>query len=198
MRLKAGFGYGVNNTYSDTGIISYNTVAGNMSVVDLGQITINPLYTLTSRDAVTGIKVTLQMYATVDDSVNITVYDVVLIPADEWSGFFSASNYDLDALLYEGRSLDIDSIVNPRQYRAVMSEAVPTINNIVAQTQINYLGEYARVASSEPIFQSNADQRLWFFNLKKTSATASYSYTGCIGRVRAECSARYLLMRGDR
>jgi hypothetical protein len=48
------------------------------------------------------------------------------------------------------------------------------------------MGDYARTASSEPIFQSNADQRLWFFQYTKQDALGRvYSRFEAGGAIRA-------------
>jgi hypothetical protein len=193
LRLKAVFGEEYNVSFSD---INSPSLDGSICAIDLGQLTILPSYTLRPDDNIDIIKIYLEAYSETDaDFTNAYVYDIILIPADEWSGNFGMPKITGTSVLRYGQGLDIDGITNPRQFRAEQTEIL--INSkTYTDSNRNITASWSRIASSEPIFQANADQRLWFFQYKQQAGLVSY-FENC-GKVCVQRSARYILMRGDK
>lgn len=82
------------------------------------------------------------------------LYDLILMPADEWLGFFRDDVCNLDTALQGGRKLLFDSVFNPKV-------------NIRALNQSNDSDEFVKSiwasdANGPVILQSNQQQRLWF------------------------------------
>ena len=194
-RLKSVFGSEYNVSYSDIG----SPITGASVVqycLDLGQFVIQPSMTIRMNDKVAYVKIMLETRSD-DDNLYVynSIYDIVLIPSDEWSGNFGVPLASGVSTLFYGRGLDVDGITNPRQYRA-------TENNIDLKA-LTYdddhrtvLAEWSRTASSEPIFQNNSDQRIWFLQTKKESTNLSF-FENC-GKICAQRSARYIFARGSK
>ena len=189
LRLKAELGDGYNVFYSDIGSI---LLWAQICTIDLGQLSILPA-SYSIGYGYEEIDVKLEVASTDDDAfTNAVVYDVILIPADEWSGNFGVpvSTGAYDGLTYS-KSLDVDGVTTPRQYKAIQTRI-----DVSGKAPIRYAtAEWTRIASSEPVFQANADQRLWFTMYHVGNDNTPY-FESC-GAIRAERSARYLLMRGN-
>jgi hypothetical protein len=179
--------------YSETNAIICG--GDEITYVDLGQIAFPSGYTHLQGDSGSYYDVVLSAIIPLGEIVHI--YDVVLIPSDEWVCSISAYNpaYSYTTLLRYGTGFDLDAIRNPRKYRSylVSPELPPPPENPFLHTGLVYLCELSRVASGEPMFQANVDQRLWFFQVDSNLNTSSIQNCGAI---RAERSARYLLARG--
>lgn len=196
-RLRATFGEEYNTSYSDSNSEIY-TVANLIIAMDLGQLVVQPSMTIRPNDKVDYVKIALETASPNDASyVQSYVYDIVLIPADEWSGNFGTPVVSVgtqNALLSKGRGLDVDAITNPRQYRASMSNIV-IADPVYADSERTIVAEWSRIASSEPILQSNVAQRMWF--LQYAHQTDLVTYFQSCGKVCAQRSARYILARGS-
>jgi hypothetical protein len=189
LRLRAVFGEEYNVSYSDIGSVS---LGGFICAVDLGQLTILP--SSKSGETVSITKIYLDTLT--DDDTDYTlgyIYDIILIPTDEWTGNFGMPKITGTTVLEYGQYLDVDGITIPRQYRAAQMES-RTVPGLPRGDIVNAL--WSRIASSVPIFQANTNQRLWFFQYKQQNGMVSYFEDS--GSVRAERSARYLLARGSR
>lgn len=185
LRIKSVFGDEYNACYSDIGSPSLGTF---LCCIDLGQIAIVPPNTLHKNDEIGNVKIILEGYSEDDtdwDSAYVT--DLILIPADEWSGNFGMPKITGTSVLEYDYGVEIDAISTPRQYRAA---EVHKIDN-----KKLYVADWSRIASSEPVFQANSDQRLWFLQYKHQNGLVSY-IENC-GAVCAERSSRYILMRGS-
>lgn len=124
----------------------------------------------------------------------IRFHDVAMLPVDEWAGSFGGVHTGLLRLAVGSRLpryLDIDSLSSPKD-----GLLTPT-----QQIDLNYY-EYlwSVVANGEVILQSNAQQRLWFFELHEDLAAAANDPSKpALGHtLLAERSQRYYAMRGDR
>jgi len=197
-RLRSVFGSELNVSYSDTGTTDANL---SMQVIDLGQFKIHPSTSMRPNDNVETVSIYLDTISK-DDSINYTwneVYDIILIPADEWSGNFGVPMLTGSGALYYGNGLDVDGITSPRQYRAaqtIKSPSSPAYYTTYDDTYRYVDSEWARVTSGEPIFQANKDQRLWFTQYRQTGGRFFF-FQNC-GKVCAQRSSRYLLARGSR
>jgi hypothetical protein len=192
VRLKALFGDEYNVSYSEVGSI---TLDSYICAVDLGQLSILPSFQMRSGETVHKIGIYLEFQSNLDSCYsNSVVYDVILIPADEWSGNFGMPKITGTSVLQYGDGLEVDGITTPRQYRAVQTN-LSGASSLSKETNRLISAEWSRIASSEPIFQSNIDQRLWFFQYQQQQGLVS-RFENC-GAIRAERSARYILFRGN-
>jgi hypothetical protein len=164
-------------------------LCGNcITYVDLGQLVVPTSYTMLPTDNYYGTLIYL--WASADNSESFYIYDVILIPADEWAGNFESMESD-KSYFSRGLGLDLDSIRNPRQYRA-------SLMYLPDSTPV-YSSELTRISSGEPMFQSNSDQRMWLFQYsRQTTIQDAESFIENCNSIRAERSARYLLYRGNR
>jgi len=154
----------------------------------LGQISIQGSYTsLPDQDE---YNIVIYLEAVNPDIWGFYVYDLILIPSDEWSCSISSASQSDTPMFYYGNGFDLDAIRNPRKYRSSLMQNVYVDEHWASKRYC----ELSRVASGEPVFQSNSDQRLWFFTYKEMPDPESF-IENC-GVIRAERSARYILMRG--
>ena len=124
----------------------------------------------------------------------VTLYDLILMPVDEWFGLFEQN---VDANLFAGRALephselDIDAVRFPKQLGTFLRNT----------TGVGAIEEnYVTYTAGSPILQANADQRLWFFFGQSDPVTnvVRWSPTYHAARVQASITARYQSMRGAR
>jgi hypothetical protein len=184
LRARAVMGTGYNVNYSDsnkTAVISW------AHAVDLGKLVIPSPYSMRPGDQMTRLKICLDVYNPYGREIDI--FDLVLLPTDEWMGTFSTAASGLSvATGHTGKRYDIDNITNPRTYRA-------TLTSIINDTTQSIDAELMRVASSPPMLQANRDQRLWFFQTYGEQLRAHFE---TISSVRVQAASRYLVMRGAR
>lgn len=137
----------------------------------------------------------IQVYVSYSASgVDLYLYDLILMPADEWLGAFdiaTSERFRVGEVGYFGsrRYLDIDSIAYPRRFlRALVYNEAGIIYN------------YRCIANGPAILQSNVAQRLWFFTTRHTSDSTSQVASDWeeSGRVQAFRQQRYFGMRGGR
>lgn len=102
-----------------------------------------------------GQDLTIAIEASSDGGHNYMIfYDLILLPADEWLGFFFDDVANLDTPIQYGQKLLIDSVLNPKlPLRAVgqSSSAGEFIKSI-----------WSPDANGPAMLQANTDQRLWF------------------------------------
>lgn len=113
-----------------------------------------------------------------------TLFDLILIPTDEFSGTFKQDSLYFD----EDQYLDVDSILYPK---------TPVRAHLRDISNDEYLLRLITATNNRAILQSNAQQRLWFL----TSALIRLSPEGIFCRLfsgNLYDKQRYLSMRGDR
>lgn len=185
VKLRTKVGY--SNIYTDPVAIVTGEI---MSYLDMGQLTIPFADVMLSDDSMSGA-IYIAVYASIETTEDFYIYDLILIPADEWSGSCTAYDEYGNSILYYGTGLDVDAIRNPKKLRSALYDTDPIHGS---KSTTFYRGEIQHIYSGDPIFQANADQRLWFFSVYSYGGSASY-IENC-GAIRTERSARYLLMRG--
>lgn len=183
LRIQIRFGSG--GTRLNTRTI-YPTTIADWEALDFGQLAIS---TRQGSSRVSNLademKIVIQGYCTTV-SRPLTLYDLVLIPIDEWS--IDARVADLEAPgspeidVYD--YLDVDSITNPKI-------AISAYNRNPAGLIVS---KYQSINNGPVIFQKNKDQRLWFLNLTYESYWRAYSET--IGSVQIYKQQQYLGYRG--
>lgn len=153
-------------------------------LLDLGRVTLPPTTPLQNYTALdVRVVITNDSAAT---AATVDVYDLILMPVDEWSGMFVEVAAGTE-VTYEQR-LDVDSIRDPRLYIRVQSMEAGNDNSIVPyQPQVN----------GPAIWQANAEQRLWFMGAISAAAGISSHQAICSG-VWAWGVGRYQSMRGAR
>lgn len=155
-------------------------------MVDVGKVSLPPIGI--AHPTFDIFNVLVEVTDAVTGTTDVTLYDLVLLPIDEWAGAFSnlAANAEVD----EGLFLDVDSISDPKRLITCMNRVAATGNIFTA---------YQVVANDHALVQANAAQRMYHL--------FSAGDFGFIGHVSCPCvscavwlftNQRYLNMRGDR
>jgi len=164
-------------------------------VLDFGQIKIPAAGSLKLTELGDETVINIQASAA-SGTPNLVLYDLILIPTDEWSidAIDKANESDSDV----GRSgdiqkyLDIDSITKPKT----------SVRSLVKQVGSDFVTSiYNSVSVGEAILQANADQRLWFFVMQTSATGDSYSWIAppeICHSVQLYKNERYLGLRGNR
>jgi hypothetical protein len=173
-------------TYTDT--ISSGSVA-DWVLQDLGPVRLPPTFGLSPSES-GKVFLTLSGYG----AETVDVYELVILPLDEWAGDFQSAQNVLGSTLPQGyRSdttysnyLDLDSIGYPKVALQALSRFAAT----------GYVQDvYAPLTNSPVILQAAAHQRLWFA-ASNINSYNSDPWTAC--SVRLFHQNRYKSMRGDR
>lgn len=173
----------------------------NIQLIDFGKVVIPPLDTLKlEEDAELGITIRVRNNAAGIRTVQL--WDLILIPTDEWAGEFEGlpdpwSDYlsgnrsmAVDAWGGKGRYLLVDSITNPRFDLRALS--------LIRDTG-NFAGLSDIIANRPARLHENATQRLWFLVERcYDSGTDRSSDFWIAHSVQLYRQANYLSMRGDR
>jgi len=155
------------------------TTAPSFELIELGRLNLPP--TVPS-DVFDQMSLRLGIYNGLGVSVDIDVWDVILIPVDEWSGDFREPVDGLEVTA--GRLLEVDSASDPKV--------------LLKAAHITGGGEYTvapwqPVANGPAIAQANAEQRWWFLG-----ALGQQSEPCLAWAVRLFGVDRYQSMRGAR
>lgn len=150
-RVRAAFGSG--GGVSDTKAI-YPTGSASWEVLDLGTVVIPAIQSVfTTQCLCDSLTVKVQGRASATSSA-VTLYDLILIPTDEWA----IDTYAVDpsanstAKMLGGDFLEVDSVSNPKV-------AITTYNRNPARQIIS---RYQSTHNGPAILQANNRQRLWF------------------------------------
>jgi hypothetical protein len=184
--------------YSDIGFATQTIV---FNVLDLGQFTIQPTLNVKASDSIDTLSIYIESISDQDTSYSLEeLYDIILIPADEWSGNFGTT---LDAYAHGGagfgQGYDVDGITVPKQYRAISTNISPSTPQPYTTYDDQYrsvYGNLTRISPSEPILINNADQRLWFFQYQQYTRSKRSYFENC-GKICMQRSNRYIFMRGN-
>jgi hypothetical protein len=125
-------------------------------------------------------------------SVTLRLYELVLMPVDEWSVDTHEVNATVGETLDSTVYLDVDSVLHPkRSLRALIRSAI-------AATLDNIWNIWSWISASPAKLQANATQRMWFLSTREngTDDWRSEPYVAFSSQFYAV--ARYLSMRGDR
>ena len=157
-------------------------------IIDFGQIRF-PGVTIRAADVATSSGFIIQGWSS-SATPDAYLYDLVLIPTDEWAVDSAAtSEASLDGIS-DGLFLDMDSIGSRGLIDAMTFDAVNTRLQSV----------WLPLANGPAIFQENVDQRLWFFSMELASDGSpelrAPPYHGF--SLQAFRNQRYLSMRGER
>jgi len=156
------------------------TTTNDWELVDMGKITLPPIGIASPTFDI--FELLVEVTDAVAGSTDVTLYDLVLLPIDEWAGSFSnlATNAEVD----EGLFLDVDSISDPKRLITCMNRVSATGNIFTA---------YQVIANDHALVQANATQRMYhLFALDEVSQP-------CIScAVWLFTNQQYLNMRGAR
>jgi len=174
---------------AETEIVS-NLETGVISLVDLGTFIIPTVLARTRN--VGDLRLSVQVGATDAGPIVTRLYDLILMPIDEWAGDFN----NLSATTYlpvigDGAYLEAGSITIPkRTITAYHYDANGAVQDV-----------YLPISSGEAILQANKDQRLWFLEWTRTSVSnpALGDSEPCIAlKISLYKAQRYFSMRGNR
>jgi len=167
-------------------------------LLDFGQISL-PGFVLNSSDNVNAVRI--EIWAN-DDTASaarrVRLYDLVLIPVDEWAYDSNNPGRYIESILGRDatdgrRTLDIDGITLPK--RDIRSPLRIEANDYIEQ-------EWRTITPSGPIMQANASQRLWFLSVRDEQGHHFAENWFCEPWVAFSTQTfnvqRYLSMRGDR
>ena len=110
------------------------------------------------------------------------IYDLILIPVDEWAGDFSGS-FDITPTYY----LLVDSIGRPK---------TPIRSFSVLDSNDRFTAPYLTIASGVSIVQSNRTQRLWFVSTYIGGTDDNPAHFSMAHSLRVERQQQYWSMRG--
>jgi hypothetical protein len=164
------------------------------AVVDFGQIRLPGLTAPATGDQLESLYIDIWLSHTRAAAGNLYLYDLILIPVDEWSGEF-VYNDAIEDILQRGRVLEIDSVINPKAYiRALLRDGSATgaIYN-----------DWRTVANGELIHQANASQKMWVFchlpsSFYDTPVSNIGAYPEITHAVDVNAARRYFSGRGSR
>lgn len=129
-------------------IVSFASTAIDNQLVDLGRVSL-PVSTLFLSSEVPDQTTLVIQAASVSAGPDIDIYDIVLVPIDEWS--VDALSKDSDVTFT--RKLSIDSANNPKV----------SIRSLVKETATNEIvAVYQTIANGKAVLHPNITQRLWF------------------------------------
>ena len=166
---------------------------GLWTVVDCGSFDIPIGQVPGATDRLDSFSFSVQIENTIAAARVADLMDLILLPSDEWLGYFSrdlAGDY-----LVAGDELHIDSATQPKH---------PLIAFEYEETSLLLQYQYVRYAAGPTILQSNPDTdglQMWFFMSGEDSAAGTtepiHSPTYAV-RAEVEGAHRYLSMRGSR
>jgi hypothetical protein len=182
--------------YGLSGAVVYTKEAefkstSNWAVLDFGKVTFPTGPVLASEAS--GLYINIQSYG--DASVDFDIYDLILIPIDEWAihalaPIIGSQIGDRGDSSY-GNYLDIDSITSPKHsLRTIIKQGVDDSASLA----------YMPFGNKSAILQNGILQRLWFLQAYDYSQNTGdpLAKHEVVNSIRLSRNQRYLSMRGDR
>lgn len=162
------------------------TGSENGLIADLGNVYIQP-HKVFSSEEMGLISIYISIAPTDIGGDTIDIYDLILIPVDEWAGEFSSPVSD-SGIVDGGndRYLDIDSIHSKKPLNAMWRDG---------QNNDERLTIYRHVANGPVILQANSRQRLW---LLSRALVDDESKIESAFAIEFSANARYFAQRGER
>ena len=103
-----------------------------------------------------------------DYTGDLYIYDLVLMPVDEWAGDFIDLVNDTDSVIANQALLDADSISHPKRFLRALAR---TVGDAI-------FAVYQAIANGAHILQANEDQRLWFLTARHFASTGTHTGAG--------------------
>lgn len=144
------------------------------SVVDLGYVQLPPTSLISSAEDSDTVVVAIEA----KDAVGLSIYDVILLPTDEWAAQIVGTVPDVTEVYYA----DVDSIGYPKKsLRGILRLA----------SSGSVLDTFQVVGQQQAILAANVEQKLWVFMV---AATEPFWATSQIEIAKQQ---RYHHLRGD-
>jgi hypothetical protein len=162
--------------------------AANSQLIDLGLVEIPASDLFSENENADATNILIQA-SSLSGTPNLYLYDIILIPIDEWAGDFGVTTLSMNTNgVGAGKALKIDSLVNlHKNIRGVA----------VLQADTNYIYSiYRSITNGDAILQPNKRQKLWFLAIRD-NISYQISYKETVSTVRIWSVNRYLSMRGD-
>jgi hypothetical protein len=187
LRLRTSTGSGGVSITTDAQVFAN---INDHQIIDFGQLTI-PLSAYLKATEL-GDTLTLAIQGNTSSATpDANLYDLVLIPVDEWAADLTDGENSAASALSSGFYLDVDSVSFPKRQ----------LRNAVKATGTNYTKAiWQQIANGPAILQANARQRLWLLSLRTASAGSSdwRSEPDVVHRVQMWSAERYRWARGSR
>lgn len=185
--LKARLRYGTEfeYAYSDEGVFTSAATTSDVYMVDLGKIHILPYaqYGIAAAEYYLAV----ELYG--DGAVDGTLYDVVLMPVDE----FAIDTYSPDELRVLSADTDqvlhLDGITNPKSINGT---------SLLLDSSGNVIIRFVIVSNGLPRMQANKQQRIFFLHAYEDNNGYWESEPFNLNRYLFYRQSQYLSMRGDR
>jgi len=189
LRLRIGLGGAGGYSRLAPRVVTFGAVGTDDIVLDFGGIKIPSSDSLLDID---NTQSNLFIEAFGDGAADCNLYDLILVPIDEWAGDYRDIVYRANSLYLgggAGTKIDIDGIGYPKHttralLRFGLTDSVLDIYKAMATT---------------PILQANKAQRLWFFTMFASAPpTDDLAKHEIADSIQEFSNARYLSARGDR
>jgi len=173
-------------------------VESNYTAIDFGRIIIPP-GGIPSTESFYELAIFVDMENTVAAARTALIYDIILLPVDEWFGDIQQpviAGAGLAAPLSEYWVLAINSLCPRKEISAYVRWQPWTAHPDAIVTY------YIPYAAARAILQANADQRMWYFVMQNPNRGRDLPPYHCPPylslSIQAHATARYLNMRGAR
>lgn len=152
-------------------------------LVDLGRISL-PVSTLFLTSEIPDQTSLVIQAGSASGTPNMEIYDVVLIPVDEWSVDSQDKDTSGDGAVLFTDKLSVDSVDNPKV----------AIRSLVQETATNeIIAVYQTIANGKAVLHPNITQRLWFLFARQPSICEPET----AHKVLIFKNQRYLAARGN-
>lgn len=160
---------------------------GTSALIDFGELILPP-YQLRHDEQLQTLVLHIRATNPDTDYKAIRLYDIILIPVDEWFASITqsvdpTSSYDG---VVNGFGIMLDSVGHPKQSLRVLGLSTD-LNDIV----FNF-----RVDGTPMMLQANTAQRLWFFTLSHDDTVLRFSRPDLVHGGKMAGANRYFSMRG--
>lgn len=126
-------------------------------LLDFGGLDIPASEVLSFSDLPDEAELVVQIWSSIS-SLTVKMYDLILMPVDEWAGDFVDKALEDDSGVTNGYLLDVDSVTYPKRDIRSMVRTADATGFVRSVYQPN--------AAGPAMLQANADQRLWFLTAR--------------------------------
>jgi len=155
-------------------------------LVDLGQIQIHSDYHIPGVEIGDQAQIVIKVGSNSASTV-LDLYDVVLMPIDEWSGDFQDRENTSSSRVDNGQYIEIDSVGYPKH----------KIRSFVRKASGVTKANYAAITNGAAVLQANTTQRIYFLCASYGSSSDWISEPWISHSVTINAVQRYLGARGN-
>jgi hypothetical protein len=130
----------------------------DFQLLDFGRISLPVTDLFKSSELPDQFTITIQISSASGTNLNVNLYDLILIPVDEWAGDFVDNALEDDSGVGNGYRLDVDSLSYPKRRIRSLIRSADDSEFIKAS--------YQPITPGPAILQANADQKLWFLSAR--------------------------------